>query len=904
VEETIMTDSPADLSWTRHAQSGVAASIPRMKISIPPQPDWVIPRPRLQARLSRGAHGPLTVVTGPPGAGKTIAVATWAAAATTPGPIAWVSLDGADHQPELFWPHVVAAMRLAGIDGLPGPPPACGDSVFHAALASALSGRESPVVLVLDDFQPDRHSHLAAEVASFVRNTGPVLRLVIITRRDPRLPLHHYRLTGELTEVRAADLAFGERETRALLAQHGVALSAASVRALRARTEGWAAGLRLAAMSMQGHPDPDDFAADFAGDDRTVVGYLMEEVIEAQPPELRRLLVATSIAERFNAALAAELAGVDAGRRFTSSVESLIEQNAFVVPLGHGWYRYHHIFRESLNLILRHESPGELLDLHRRAAVWFERNGLLADAVRQAVQAEDWRYASWLIVDQLAIGVVAGLRAGPSLADLADKIPAHALSVATEPEPALVVAAAELARGDHAGSAAGLRRAERLLAALPEEQAPSARLAAVVLRLAQPVIHPETLRNMLRTLEELVDRLPGTPLSDHPEMQALLLCGRGTVEMWDGRLVAAAAAFRSALPAAAESGGDLLRRRCMGDLALVEALLGRFGQAAKLASKAAQLPEISVLPAGRRVAAAHLAQAWAALAHCRPNETRLELAKARLALRAAPDDLMLALCGLVAAKMEIAVGAPERAQAVLLAAKQHATELPWLDHRLTVMEAEAHTAGDAAGDAAEAARRAGGAAAADSALALAHAYFCAGDYEAASRTLRPVLSDSIVAADDVRMEAWLLDARLAFQTEDESRGRRSLDRALRLGEREQLALPLHMSRSWLSSVLRHNPELTRPHQRLFNGLSLGVGGWGGGRRAAPGGSENGTREQLSARELDVLRRLTEMLTTEEIAAEMFLSINTVKTHLKSIFRKLAVTRRGDAVRRAQQLELL
>jgi LuxR family maltose regulon positive regulatory protein len=901
LELTIMSDRSPLHSYEKLTG---AAPICRTKINVPTQQDWVIRRPRLRERLRRGVKGPLTVVTGPPGAGKTVEVAAWAAAGMAPGPVAWVSLDKADLCQELFWPQVVAAMRSAGVEGIPNPSPAREQSLFRAGLAAALAGRETPAVLVLDDFQPDPDSSLLNELSYILKNTGPVLRLVLISRRDPPLPLHRYRLARELTELRAEDLAFSERETQALLAQHRVSLSREGVQALRERTEGWAAGLRLAAMSMERHPDPEMFARQFAGDDRAVVSYLMEEVIEAQPPQMRHLLLATSVAERFDAELAGELAGEDAARCFPA----MVQQNAFVVSLGQGWYRYHHMFGGALDLILRHENPGVPASLHRRAATWFSRKELLADAVRHATYAGDWRYASWLIVDQLAIGAVAGLRTGRMFTELADAIPEAASSAAAEPEPALVVAAAALARGDDDTCAGSLRHAEHLLGGLPPDHAPSARLAARVIRLARPApLHLDALNGALGDLERLLEELPGKPLDAHPELAALVHCGRGKVHLWRGELAEALVALRAALDPAAEAGSDLQRRRCLGALALVAALRGGFRQASEFAVKAAQLPEVSESPVGLRVADAHLAGAWVALEHYRLDVVRLELMKTRLAIRQTPDALTSALCGLVTARAEIAGGSPEQAIEALDEARLCARGLPWLDRRLAVVEAEAYAAAQAPAAAAAAAQRAGGAGSADSLVALARARLCAGDGPAASGTLRPALVESMAAPNDVRVDAWLLDAHLAYRGGDRSRGRRSLDRALRLGERDQLALPFAMAKTWLQTVLRHDAELLRAHRRLLEPLAMGTLDPAIQVAAGEGIGSNGDVSiygRLSVRELDVLRHLSDMLTTEEIATEMYVSVNTVKTHLKSIYRKLAVTRRGEAVRRAHHLELL
>ena len=197
---------------------------------------------------------------------------------------------------------------------------------------------------------------------------------------DP-LPLHRYRLAGELTEIRASDLAFTVAEAGELLARHGITLSADSLECLTRRTEGWAAGLRLAAISMGTHPDPDQFAAELITDDSAVTGYLVQEVLNTQPPEVRDVLLSTSILEHVSAEAASELAGNERAGRI---LPALARANAFVQPIGSGRYRYHPLFAEVLRLRLKHEYPDRIAPLHRRAARWYERHGQLTDAVRHA----------------------------------------------------------------------------------------------------------------------------------------------------------------------------------------------------------------------------------------------------------------------------------------------------------------------------------------------------------------------------------------------------------------------------------------------------------------------------------------------------------------------------------------
>ena len=234
-------------------------------------------------------------------------------------------------------------------------------------------------------------------------DAGPGLRLVVSSRMDPPLRLHRYRLAGQLTEIGGSDLAFSVAEAGLLMARHGCTLSADSLECLTRRTEGWAAGLRLAAIALDTHPDPEQFVQELAAEDSAVTGYLVEEVLGTQPPQVRDLLLSTSIVEHVSAESASELAGDE---QTGAILPALAHANAFVQPIGCGWYRYHTLFAEMLRLKLRREHPDRIAPLHRRAARWYERNGQLADAVRHAAQASDWPLAARMVIDGLAIGEI------------------------------------------------------------------------------------------------------------------------------------------------------------------------------------------------------------------------------------------------------------------------------------------------------------------------------------------------------------------------------------------------------------------------------------------------------------------------------------------------------------------
>ena len=312
-----------------------------------------------------------------------------------------------------------------------------------------------------------------------LKNAGPGLRLVVSSRADPPLPLHRHRLAGELAEIGAGDLAFSVAEAGQLLAQHGCTLSAGPLECLTRQTEGWAAGLRLAAMSMAAHPDPDRFVKELVTGESALTGYLVKEVLDTQPAEVREVLLSTSILEHVNAEVASELAGNGQAGRILAA---LAHANAFVQPMDGGWYRYHTLFAQMLRLKLRLECPDRIASLHRQAARWYERNGQLTDAVRHAAQAGDWPLAASMVIDGLAIGEVIERRGGRSLADEFAGMP-HG-EAWPEPQPYLVSAAIALSAGRPESAAAALDAAEKIFDRLSADQEDAARLAVAMIRLA------------------------------------------------------------------------------------------------------------------------------------------------------------------------------------------------------------------------------------------------------------------------------------------------------------------------------------------------------------------------------------------------------------------------------------
>jgi LuxR family maltose regulon positive regulatory protein len=833
------------------------------KITAPDVPGWAIQRPRITKMIAEGTRWcPVTVVTGPVGAGKTMALALWAAA--EPGPVAWVCLDEYNSRPGAFWSYVVAALQRSGV-AVSGVLPGASrrrptENLFLLRLASALAAQDPPVTLVLDDLHLITEPKILNGLDFLIRSVGSSLRLVAAARADPLLPMHRYRLTGKLADIQGSDLAFSADEAGLLLAQHGCTLSSDSLECLMQQTEGWAAGLRLAAISMAAHPDPDRFVRELLAEDSALTSYLAEEILNTQPPQVRELLLSTSILEHVNADVASELAGSGQAGRILAD---LAHANAFVRPIGHGWYRYHTLFAEMLRLTLRLERPDRIAALHRQAARWYERNGQLTEAVRHAIEAGDWQLAASMVVDGLAIGEIIESAESHSLADeFAGMPPGERWP---ESQPYLVCAAVELSACRPGPAAAALDAAERILDRLPADQEAAARLAASMIRLAAARRGGDlaVAAGAIGCAEALIGTISGGRLAQHAGIRAQVLSARGAVELWSGRPDEAVRILDSGLAAAAAPGGERSRAACLGYLALAAALRGRLGRAARLADQAT-----ACTSDGQHLSpAALVALAWVDLERHEQGQVRGRLKQVDAALTSSPDRLIGAIACLIAAYSALAEGRGEVTVQYVARARSGWDVPPWLERELSLAESRASAA--------------------------------AGQIREAL-----VLAAHGGVPERVRLQACLADARLSYHRGDCARGRQSLGRALRLAEPERLRLPFALERGWIGPVLRRDPDLAQAYRHLLPSALCGNQLPAPPDTAAPGMATAAAVEPLTEREREVLRHVSGMLTTAEIASELYISTNTVKTHIKNICHKLAATHRGEAVRRARQLQLI
>ena len=556
-----------------------------------------------------------------------------------------------------------------------------------------------------------------------------------------------------------------------------------------------------------------------------------------------------------------------------------------------------------LRLKLRRQHPGRVADLHRRAARWYERNGMLTDAVRHAAQAGDWQLAAGMVIDELAVGELIEPRDGQRLAEeFTSMLPGQAW---TQPAPLLVAAALALGAGHHESCAAALDAADAALDHVRAADDGPGRLAAAIIRLAASLGTGDltAAASAASRAELMLGKVPGGKLARHPDLRRRVLYGRGAVELWSGHLDEAARIFEAGL-AEAGSGGEGEHADWAGYLALTEAMRGRLGRAAELASQAALAPAHQRPPGRNPNPAPMVALARVHVQRNELRETRNWIKQADAALGASPDKLIGTMAYLVAADGALAEGRAPVAVQIITRARSGWPVPAWLDRQLSLAESRACTAAGDIQAAVKAAERAGGTSP-EAVITLAHAWTAAGDAERARRVLDPALEAADQMPDRVRVQALLVDARLGYSGDDGTRGRRSLAAALQLAEQERLKLPFLAEQSWLGPVLNRDPELAGSYRRLFMPAP-------GREHRAPVKTPDKDPdkdpvlvvEPLTDREREVLVHLSGLLSTAEVASEMYISVNTVKTHLRSIYRKLAATHRNEAVRRARQLRLI
>src|SRR6266540_4591142 len=443
---------------------------------------YLLLRDDLLATLDRAATRKVTVISAPPGSGKTSLLRTWSDRPSKDRRVAFMSVPRDQQEAQQFWLAALDAIRqlAATTDSRPRTPaPAVDSDAMVDTIISELADQATVVVLIIDDLHELRSADALTQLEHLLAALPSSARVMLSSRRDPPIRLHRLRLAGEVAEIRAGDLRFTERETRELLAASGIELSDSGTAALYQRTEGWAAGLRLAVISLSGHPDPERFVDEFSGTDRAIGEYLMAEMLERQPNEVQSMLLRTSLLDRVNGELADLLAGRSGSEQMLLELE---DANAFVVSLDaeRTWFRYHQLLADFLRLELRRRLSDEVPDLHRRAAQWLADHGEVVEAVRHTLAAGDRTDAARLVADHSFRWVLDG-QAGTIDAVL-QAFPEGAS--ADHPDLALAHAAVQLAQGRLEEAAAQLALAESHVQSTPPARRRRLAVAVASLRLA------------------------------------------------------------------------------------------------------------------------------------------------------------------------------------------------------------------------------------------------------------------------------------------------------------------------------------------------------------------------------------------------------------------------------------
>jgi LuxR family maltose regulon positive regulatory protein len=851
-----------------------------------------------------GASARVTVVSAPPGSGKTVLLRSWIGEAGLGESTAWVSVGPGETDPQQFWLSVLGALRRTSagsglVQAVSAAPGLDGWAIVERLLKD-LAPLDDRIWLVIDDVHELGSDEAQRQLELLVMRGPPELRMVLAARHDVRLGLHRLRLEGELTELRAADLQFTVAEARELLAAAGVGLPGPALEALYERTEGWAAGLRLAALSLAGHEDPERFAAEFSGSERTVAEYLLAEVLERQGEEARRLLLRTSVLEQVSGELADALTGGSGGERILQDLE---EANAFVTALdaARSCFRYHRLFAGLLQLELRRTAPGDVTGLHAAAAGWFAGHGFAVEAVRHAQGAQDWELAARLLADAWP-----GLHLGGQAAivhELLAGFPAEAR--AADAELAALAAADELAQGS-------LEEAKRYLAraALGSVSVPAGRHGQVQLLLGVVGLLLARQRGNLPTVIEEAGRLQA--MAEAPEtappglgedLRALALTSLGIAEYGAVRFEEAKPHLEQSVALAHRIGRPYLEFTGRAYQAAIE-VSRSFTRAAERSRRAIELAERHGWTDDPAAGIAYQTLGGALIGQGQLEEAEPWVQRAERTVRPEADPAAGVRVHSVRGLLELARGRDADALAAFRAAERlggllaapHYLALParaWLLLAL-VRLGETEQAEQALANLGEQDRDRG-----DIRTTVAVLRLAQDDPQAATVALGPALDGSApVVSRTLQVESFLLEAIARDALGDPPAAGRALERALDLAEPDGalLSFLLHPAPVLLERQARHGSAHAALIAEILSLLA--------GRTPAPPPAAAPPLEPLSDSEVRVLRYLPTNLSAREIANELYVSTNTVKTHMHHLYAKLGTHRRGEAVERARTLGLL
>lgn len=877
-------------------------ALAEVRFGIPGLSHAHVSRRRLLETLSAADGRPLVVVSGPAGAGKTALVAEWVRqSADDASATGWITFEEGD---TAFWPPVVECLQRRG---LAMPTVRVGESdallmgrknVMAVAAALVESGRRW--TLVLDGYELVSLP-LARELDFLLRHTLGSLQVVLLGRVDPLLPLYRYRLADDLVEVRGEDLALTDVEAARLLSRLGVTLSAEAIHDLNRRVRGWAAGLVFAARALASAPAPDqavDTVLHHTGD---INEYLVGEVLDVQTPEVRDFLLATSVTEVITPGLVEELNGPGA----VHTLATVARANAFIEPVPDepGAYRYFPFFRDLLRARLAYEAPDADAELHRRAARWFRRTGAVEQSVRHLVEVGAWDELLTGMVDDLTVARLLLEGSTGALRCAVQGMPRELVSR----EACIIRAAAALAAGDRSSCAVEVAKARESTAA---DEGDSASLAILVVDAVRASFGDDA-AFAATVVAEAARELRARPVAagtvaarSAAEAEALVEFSRGVAMLRAGELDFAGNALWKAASGEAVLGYPSFRARCLGYTAVAHALNGDLSEACRMAA-------LSLVAAGEggpavAGAVAHVALAQVALEQCDRTTARQHLAFVTPPAGIVDDPVCSAVIERVRAGLERMNGEDEAAGARLLAA---ADSLSLTDPVLArTLRVDAARVAVTMGRPEVALETIEGTSAptpcAEVVAAEAHAELHQDAVAAGLIALVPELQLPLAA----RVSKLLVEALLASRSGSPGRVRSLLDRSLRLAAADELRRPFREAGPAIGRLLTTNADLLLRHRWLTDPTAPRAEASSShdldNSSTPPSELASVMVETLTPKELEVLGHLEQLLTTDEIAAEMFVSVNTVRTHVRSVLRKLGVNRRNAAVRKARELGLV
>jgi LuxR family transcriptional regulator, maltose regulon positive regulatory protein len=863
----------------------------------------LIERGDLLAALDRATARKVTIISAPAGSGKTSMLRAWAGRPGQSRRLAVLQVQRDQHDAQQFWLALLNAIRqspgTASDTEVPTATPDFNGPAMVDKVLSVLTDAHGEITLVIDDLHELHSPEALAQLAGLLANLPGGVHAVLTTRHDLRLRLHQLRLAGELAEIRGADLRFTERETRELLDAAGITLSKAGAELLHQRTEGWAAGLRLAVISLADHPDPERFVAEFSGSDRTVAEYLLAEMLDRQPGDVQDLLLRTSLLDRVNGELADLLTGRPGSERILLELE---EANAFVVSLdpGRTWFRYHHLFGDLLRLELRRTRPEEVPVLHRRAAQWFIRQGEVVDAIRHTQAAGDWPdaarlladYSFSLMLDGQTQTIQALVRAFPPGAD--------------HPELAVVRAGSDLVQGRLDEAAAHLAVAERYVQIAPPDRRRRLRVAVASLKLslARRRGHLAGVIEQARFLASPVTGQSDEDIALGSDLRAVALMNLGTVEAWSLGLPDAERHLREGAVLAREIGRPYLEVACLAQLGFASKIepfattQRRCAEAIALADRHGWGTEPVIAPALVTLAGTMI---WTG----EFDEGARWLQRAARALQTDTGPDIRLLLHQTTGMLHACLGRYHEGLEEFSAAEQLRSQLEGshaLASQVTGWMLATQARLGLTGEARARLAALSGERASSGEVRNAYAVICLaeGDPAAALAVVQDVADGAAPVIGYVTVvEAHLLAGQAHRELGDQRAASQAAEQALALAESDRLVLPFAItgSRELLEALPRHETA----HVALLTDI-LDV--LHGSSPAAADRPSSPPTEELSPGELKVLRYLPTNLSRPEIAGELSVSPNTVSTHIRSIYAKLQVGDRSSAVQRARELRLL